>query len=130
MSRMGDWMIESEERGSAVFDEEQRMYKIENNTPLPRRLREREPLGDVPLDRMQIGQSFKIVVDSETAAKRKSAALRTRISRFRKTNPDKHFSVVRFAPRDNDNGDEVQEHMVRCYRVEGPVRMDRHGTDE
>lgn len=123
MSRMGDWVIDSEERGLAVFHEETGMYEIENDAPLPRRIREREPLGDVPLDRIQIGQAFRIDVEDEAAAKRKAAALRTRISRFRKEFPDKHFSVVRFAPGDNDGGDEVKSHFVRCYRVEEPVRM-------
>lgn len=122
MSRMGDWMIEAEERGEASFNEETGMYEIENNAQLPRRVRDREPLGDVPLDTMQIGQSFKIECDDESMAKRKAAALRTRISRFRNQQPDKHFSVVRFKPGENDGGDEVTNHMVRCYRVAEAVR--------
>jgi len=63
--------------------------RIEKNVPLPQRSR----LPDLPFQNMQIGDSFLAPVP--VGDQRLIGALRQRVSRYQKTNPDQRFSVVK-----------------------------------
>jgi hypothetical protein len=62
---------------------------IEKNIPIPQRSR----LPDLPFREMQIGDSFLAPVSSDD--QRLISALRQRVSRYQRANPDRRFSVVK-----------------------------------
>jgi len=62
---------------------------IEKNIPIPQRSR----LPDLPFRDMQVGDSFLAPVPA--GDHRLIGALRQRVSRYQKANPDQKFSVVR-----------------------------------
>lgn len=72
---------------------------IEKNIPIPQRSR----LPDLPFQEMQIGDSFLAPVGSED--QRLINALRQRVSRYQRANPEQRFSVV----KDND--------QMRVFRI-------------
>lgn len=63
--------------------------QIEKNVPIPQRSR----LPDLPFQDMQVGDSFLAPVDS--GDQRLIGALRQRVSRYQRMNPERRFSVVK-----------------------------------
>ena len=62
---------------------------IEKNIPIPQRSR----LPDLPFREMQVGDSFLAPVGAED--QRLINALRQRVSRYQRANPERRFSVVK-----------------------------------
>jgi hypothetical protein len=62
---------------------------IEKNVPIPQRSR----LPDMPFRDMQVGDSFLAPVP--VSDQRLIGALRQRVSRYQRMNPDQKFSVIR-----------------------------------
>jgi len=79
---------------------------IEKGVPLPERITSKEPMGYLPFLDMEVGDSFKIKVETKEEMTKKVKTLRTRVYRLNKRNPDYRFSVVR-----------MLDH-IRIYRVE------------
>lgn len=76
--------------------------KIEKNVPIP----ERNNLPDLPLQDMEIGDSFMIEMETDNNS-RAVQTLRQRVSRFQTQNPNLRFRVMR----------DVTEKGMRVFRV-------------
>ena len=66
--------------------------KIESGVPLPRRAH-KIPLPSLPIDLMEVGQSFRLSVE-EKRMDRTLNALRMKVQRYQKANPGFRFSVI------------------------------------
>ena len=66
--------------------------KIDSHVPLPKRAY-KIPLPDLPLDLMEVGQSFSLSVEEERMD-RTLNALRMKLQRYQRANPGYRFSVI------------------------------------
>ena len=79
---------------------------IEKGVPLPERVTSKEPIGDLPLMEMEVGDSFKIKVSTKEEMAKKVKTLRTRVYRLNKKNPEYRFCVIRMLD------------LIRIYRID------------
>ena len=79
--------------------------KIESGVPLPKRAH-KIPLPDLPLDQMEVGQSFKLPVTQEHMT-RTMNALRMKVQRYQRANSGYRFSVITETPE-----------SIRVFRIE------------
>jgi len=67
--------------------------KIDRNVPLPDRIAKRFRIGPLPLDDMNVGDSFLIEIDSNDAElTRILHSLRVRLNRYTQKHPKHKFS--------------------------------------
>ena len=67
--------------------------KIDRNVPLPERIAKRVRIGPLPLDDMNVGDSFLIEMEgSDAELSRILHSLRVRLNRYTQKNPKHKFS--------------------------------------
>ena len=94
MGKISQWLIDKEERGEVIYDEQRKRYQ-DRAGAVARSASEGDAESECVRGIMSLApeESFFIATDDEDHTQRKVSALRQRVHRIQIAAPDKQFTV-------------------------------------
>lgn len=81
-------------------------YEVEKGVPIPPLERNKAYL--FPFDKMEVGDSFKIILVLKENPEKKYKQLASAVNTYRKKHPDKKYSIRTL----------VRDECIRCWRIQ------------